>query len=377
MKIEAPAAKVTQGNLVLFATSLKVSDLIKEGFYCVDKLEPNDKTDSGYQRVLQENRAKKLANYIQEGQESRDAFLPTSVFLATEKNIVYDETTHKITFSTNELGSFSVVDGQHRLEGLRIAAEKDRRVLDFQIPVNIAHNMPFIHQMCHFLIVNTSQKSVDKAVEQDIYARLSQMKHTEDIPNLPKWIQKIVDKGEISKALHIAQYLNSEPESPWHGKIQMANELKSGKHTIKQGSFVNYLNKYLLLPSNPIYQINVLDTQKRILLNYWKAIANILDDGTNSVLFKTNGLSVFANFSAALFSKIHSTDTNYKVESIQDLLQHCFDSMEGEYDDLGYPEFWSVGGKASAINQAAIGKIVHQMVKALNYTGDTSQDIVL
>lgn len=32
---------------------------------------------------------------------------------------------------------------------------------EFQIPVNIATELDAISQMCHFLIVNTTQKSVD------------------------------------------------------------------------------------------------------------------------------------------------------------------------------------------------------------------------
>jgi hypothetical protein len=33
---------------------------------------------------------------------------------------------------------FNVVDGQYRVDGLKMAAEKDSRVLDFEVPVNIA-----------------------------------------------------------------------------------------------------------------------------------------------------------------------------------------------------------------------------------------------
>jgi len=80
---------------------------------------------------------------------------------------------------------FSVVEGQHRIEGLKLAAEKDRGLMDFEVPVNIAVNLPEIHQMCHFLIVNTTQKSVDQSVEQRIFPRLSNAVNFEDVPNLP------------------------------------------------------------------------------------------------------------------------------------------------------------------------------------------------
>lgn len=86
-KIVIAASKVRQGALVLYTTSMKVSDLVSEGFYSVETLDPDNLNDKGYQRLLNKARAKKLADYIIKGQDSQDAFLPTSVFLATDKGI--------------------------------------------------------------------------------------------------------------------------------------------------------------------------------------------------------------------------------------------------------------------------------------------------
>lgn len=342
MKITAPAAKVQQGELVLFTTSLKVRDLMRPGFYSIERLDSTGPKQKGYQRLLQKNRARKLADYIIKGQETADSFLPTSVFLATEKTISYNDNTHEIAFSINPHNPmFSVVDGQHRLEGLRMASDKDESVMNFEIPVNIAHEMPFIHQMCHFLIVNTTQKSVDKGVEQNIYSRLTQRMTTENVPSLPKWIQTIVDRGVVDKALEITKYLNETEESPWQGKIEMANEIKTKEHTIKQGSFVNAIQKYVLTPSNPIATYS-LEQMNKILLNYWKAIAEILDNDSNSVLFKTNGLGLFCRFSSFIFMKLDADSQKYTVDNIQNLLQKCFDNMEGDYDDIGLPNFGKV-----------------------------------
>ena len=96
-----------------------------------------------------------------------------------------------------------------------MAAKKDDRVLEFMVPVNIAANLPRLHQMCHFLIVNTTQKSVDKAVEQRIVARLTEALDVEDTPSLPKWILNVVERGEVEKAVKLVIFLNEEPDSPW------------------------------------------------------------------------------------------------------------------------------------------------------------------
>lgn len=97
-KIKMPAVRVCQGALVLYTTSMKVRELVSNGFYSVETLDPDDTNDKGYQRLLNKTRAKKLADYIVKGQDSRDAFLPTSVFLATDKSINFDERDNTIEF---------------------------------------------------------------------------------------------------------------------------------------------------------------------------------------------------------------------------------------------------------------------------------------
>jgi hypothetical protein len=48
--IKLPAARVRQGALVLYATALKVRDLVADNFSSVDTLDPDDPGDNGYQR---------------------------------------------------------------------------------------------------------------------------------------------------------------------------------------------------------------------------------------------------------------------------------------------------------------------------------------
>jgi len=162
--ITRPAALIRQGSLRLYATSIKVADLNLPNFYTINTLDPEE-AGPGYQRILNRGRAKKLADYLLDGQIEGDAFLPTSIFLATNKDIPFDSVTNTITFDVEVVGPFNVVDGQHRIAGLIEAATKNSDLLQFEIPVNIAVSLDDVSQMCHFLIVNTTQRSVDKAVE--------------------------------------------------------------------------------------------------------------------------------------------------------------------------------------------------------------------
>ena len=351
--------------MVLYSTSIEVKYLVQTDFYSVKKLDPENKTETGYQRLLNTVRAKKLANYILKGQESQDAFLPTSILLATDKDIEHNVSNNTITIS-NDIWSFSVVDGQHRLEGLRIAAEQDNDILDFQVPINIAIKLDKISQMCHFLIVNTTQKSVDKAVEQRIYARLTEATDVENIPNLPKWIQTIVSRGEIGKALKIVDYLNSDTTSPWQGKIQMANDEKGKGTTIKQGSFVTLLKKNILVAHNPLDALGDFDREKRVFLNYWKAVCSLLNDGSETVLFKYNGVDLFCKFSIPFFTKLIGSGKDFTVDKMTKDLEMCFESMEGEYAGVGHPDWWRKGSTAGGMNSGALAKVAQEMAKALH-----------
>ena len=368
--LELPVAKVQQGDLTLYSTAIKVKILTQNQFYSVETLDPKDQGDSGYQRLLNQARARKLSDYIVKGQEEQDAFLPTSVFLATDKSLDFDAATNTISFDQAAIGPFSVVDGQHRLEGLKMAAKKDDRVLEFAVPVNIAANLPKLHQMCHFLIVNTTQKSVDKAVEQRIIARLTEAVDVEDIPSLPKWILNVVERGEVEKAIRLVDYLNQESESPWRGKIRMANDPNS--NMINQRSFVKAIVKYVLTANNPIAVLNDFNKEKRIFLNYWKAISEIIDDGNASVLYRYNGVELFCRFSIPFFTILQSNN-KFTVNAMKELLSMCFENIEGEYAGVGHAQWWTKGGKAGGLNAAAIGYVAQEMAKAIHKPSMTAE----
>ena len=295
-----PASKVHQGNLVLYTAPVKVKNLI-EGFYEIDRLNYKNPKSGGYQRLLEDKRAKEFSGYLLSGLDKGDVLLPTSAFLATDKDIPFDEGNSTITI-TPDILPFFVVDGQHRLEGLRIAAAKDERILDFQVPVNIAVGLGNLIQMCHFLVVNTTQKKVDKSIEQQIIAWLSEGWDTEDLPTLPSWVSARVEMGSDRRALRIVEHLNESDDSPWKNRVIMANAPNKNGSVTQKMFVIRIVESVLRDVNNPLARPETeLLTGKKIFLNYWKAIANILDDGGEpSALYQTSGMTVFCLFSTPL-----------------------------------------------------------------------------
>jgi hypothetical protein len=218
--------------------------------------------------------------------------------------------------------------------------------------------------MCHFLIVNTTQKSVDKSVEQRIVGRLTDALDVEDMPSLPRWILNTVERGEVDKALKYVDFLNEGDDSPWRGKIAMANADRDGA-TINQKSFVKAIVKYVLTANNPLSAFKDFEKEKKIFLNYWKAIAQILDDTNADVLYKYNGVELFCKFSIPFFMKLQDKGS-FTVSTMVALLRTTLDNVEGEYAGVGHPEWWTSGGKASFLNSGAINVVSQEMAKALH-----------
>jgi DGQHR domain-containing protein len=369
--ITRPAAQVRQGSLKLYATSMRVRDLKLPNFYRIDKLDPND-AGPGFQRLLNQARAKRFAEYLLDGQSEGDAFLPTSIFLATDKDIAFDPATNTITFDIGNVGPFNVVDGQHRIAGLVAAADKNPELLDFEIPVNIAVSLDDVSQMCHFLIVNTTQRSVDKAVEQQIVSRLTSMIGLESVPTIPRWIRRQVEKGEDARALQIAHYLNAHESSPWFGKIRMANDEDGRAATINQQSFVTSIKKYVFSSNNPLSSPAFDAMRQMILSNYWSAVVDLLVDPESpkpSVVFKTIGVDLFHMVSATVFTHL-ANRKDFKRETIKALLQRGFDNLSGDNVAIANREWWQRGAGASGVNSAAVRKLATALNHAINIQDD-------
>jgi DGQHR domain-containing protein len=365
-KIEVPAARVKQGNLTLYTTSIKVSDLLSENFYSIERLDPNNQK-AGYQRVLNETRAKRLAKYLISGLDAGDSFIPTSIFMATDKELKFHPENNMLEIDIAEIGPFSIVDGQHRAEGLRIAAAEDKRVTDFEVPVNIAVSLNGLAQMAHFLIVNTTQKSVDQGVSQQILARLTDTLMTEELPTIPDWIMRAVEKGDDGKALSFVHYMNVNTNSPWFGKIRMAND-EDASGTINQASAVKTIKKFVLVANNPLLDQEA-KIQNAVFTNYWQAITDLINPSEQTTLYKYVGFEQFSQFFVPFISHILSKHgKKFSVDFMKSILREVFDNLEGDGIGIGTSDFWDIGGQAGKYNSGARSQITKNMVQVLAKT---------
>ncbi|POY37172.1 hypothetical protein C3K47_08950 [Solitalea longa] len=149
------AIKVTQNKKEFFITSLK-SSLLKEHAFVLKRDEDPIK---GFQRLLNENRAKDIAKYMDE----KKGVIPSPLILSAQPNaeMKFDEKTSKISFS-NSRNSFLVLDGQHRLFGMYLAES------DYEVPVIIFKDLKTSDEVNLFIDINTNQKGVPTTLLIDI-----------------------------------------------------------------------------------------------------------------------------------------------------------------------------------------------------------------
>lgn len=371
--VTRPAVRIEQGKLTLFLTYVTPRDLTTKNFYQVDKLEPaTDGSGKGFQRILNDGRANRLARHLREAFPEGYANLPTTIFLATEKALDFNTRSNTLSFDPETVGPFSVVDGQHRIEGIIKASKENNKLLDFQLPATIAPMLDDTHQMYHFYIVNTTQQAVEIGLQQQIISRFTDMKGIDDLPYLPFWFQRQVELGSDAQALRLVEFLNTSDDSPLKGRIRMANDSER-RGRINQSGLVNILKSNVFHGTNPI-SLKEPDITRvnKIMLNYFNAIDHLLvSDGgrETTIVYKNNGLFFFLSISKWVFTSIYASGKSFTVESISETLQQAFGNLEYEYQAIANREWWMPGGSsisASGLNRATATLYANAFLRALS-----------
>ena len=115
---------VRQGDHKFYSLTLP-SELLAETCYVVDRTED---PIEGFQRELDEKRAKEIATYIDSGLGT----IPSSIVLSAQEDaeLVYNSSKKSISFKSLR-NAFLIIDGQHRVYGFMHAKKA------FRVPVII------------------------------------------------------------------------------------------------------------------------------------------------------------------------------------------------------------------------------------------------
>ena len=353
--VQRPAVEIKQGNLNLYLTYVTPQELADPGFYTVEKLDPQ--TSEGFQRLLNESRVTRLARHLRDAFDSGYANLPTTIFLAIDKDLAFDPSTNSLTFDTAETGPFSVVDGQHRIEGLVRAAKEQKGLANFQLPATIATALDDIHQMYHFYIVNTTQQQVERGLRFRITSRFTDMRGFENLPYFPHWMDLQVQRGSDAQARNLIMYLNDQQESPLRGRIQLANEPARRSHIVKEAGISTIFKRRILTDANPVFEYEQ-DSERmhRMMLNFFRAADSVFvdpDQRAETAIYNNNGIYFLATVSRDIFRSLYDDGNDFRVDKMVDTIKGALEELSA-YHEMSDPQRWIRGqGNESLTRQTA------------------------
>lgn len=291
----------------------------------------------GIQRHISPDRIKKLKQYV----NTKEATFPTSIIVAVPSECTFwDETTNSIVFreyiDENDEGNniylddiAKVLDGQHRLRGLKEADEEldgideDGNDLgEFQLNVAIFVGADIAQQANIFATVNLAQTKVNRSLVYDL-AEYSKSRSPQ-------------------KTCHYtAVALDKNEKSPFYKSIKRLGTATPGrkqegyKETLTQATFVDGLIEHITAdevldrdflirnPGKKLNQPSEHEKQKMVLRElfvneedtliakiywaYFQAVANRWPDAwvrpsdKGNIIKKTNGYRAFARFFGDLY----------------------------------------------------------------------------
>ena len=155
----------------------------------------------GYQRKINDNHCRKIVDYLK-----NDFLLPTAIICAAKKE---DDINTRLR----------VVDGQHRIEALRIIKNEliDRynEIKDKELPVIIIITNEERIEIETFITINKTSKKVDTSLAYILRNRIDKYSSSQDLT---------MPKSEFL-AVEIAVQLNEEQKSIWNNKISFEGPL--------------------------------------------------------------------------------------------------------------------------------------------------------
>ena len=252
----------------------------------VERREYENDKGMGIQRAISTKRVNEIAKYTNDP----DATFPTPIIIS-----VYDIPSNNLgedyfEFDENNIVG-EIIDGQHRVEGLK----KSERKSEFNLPIILMFNLLEEEKAYVFSIINSKQTQVTKSLIYDLFS--------------------VSDNRSPQKTCHqLARLLNNDVESPFYKRLKMLGTKSSQDASLSQGSFIRYLmpliskkpdedyvniklskklNDDLTIPLRYYFINNEDGIIYKILLNVFKALKDTFPIEWNNpdkyILSKTTG----------------------------------------------------------------------------------------
>jgi DGQHR domain-containing protein len=285
--ISYTASLITQGRYRFYTLTMP-SDVLAENA-TVDRRA--EKPVEGFQRLLDENRAKDIARYIDGGVGT----IPGSIVLSAqpEAQLQYTRRTRTLSFRKGPR-AFLILDGQHRVYGFSLSKARLR------VPVVIYNGLEKSDEVRLFMDINTKQRPVPNELLLDI----RRMAETET--------------GEEALLRDVFDLLNKDASSPLLG-LMSPSERRRGR--ISRVTFNAALRPIFVTfgGSDAEYVYRVLNAYLQAWLSGLRAL-DADEKITNPTLFR----AVMLLFPAVAARSSDRYGEEYTVDNFADVLKPVF-----------------------------------------------------
>ncbi len=368
-----------KGRKMWFAF-IPARELLKDGIIKVDKYDKENNPE-GYQRELNRARAEAFAKFIAYG----DKFSPASILLNIRNinNVKLEK--DKISLTDDEY--LWVVDGQHRLEGIKMLFGSGLEYEDMDIPVIMVNLKSKFEEAILFAVFNKTQTGVRYDLVEQILAE--QIKRgNADVESLVNEYNKAGTKilKELQphlKAIEVINILNDDKNSPWYNLIKFPNEQNkiSEKKIIRLRSFSSSLEPlidYFKRGSNPDAK-----TIAKHLMVFWDALKEIMPEAFNDpksyVLQKSTGVTVLHTvYPKILIAAVGENTSIPKKEELVDGLKKIRDFLGDNDENFLFSEYWNAkNGKAgrSGTSKKSFKQLSEEIMASLDSYIQKAQNI--
>ena len=261
--------------------------------------------EDGYQRVVSDQRADKIAEFIDSGN-----YIPTSVLISfSHATLSADK--KRITIQNRKDAGW-VIDGQHRLVG---ASRADTNIV---LPVVAFTDLEIEGQINCFVTINKEARGVSSSL------------YLELLKNLPG--TRSANDDAKTRAVDLAHLLKADEESPFYGRIVSTTSPKNGEL-----SLTNFVRKvHPLLKSNGGSLAPFNDEKRCKILNaYYRALQQVFADEFKSmaqcIFFKTIGFGVMMGVFPTVLQLTTHTSGGFRVAYVVKTLKTIDDYDFGEW----------------------------------------------
>jgi len=272
------------------------SDILRETCFTITReADPKE----GFQRVLNEERAQKIAAYIDSGSGS----IPTAIILSAqpESELKYNSKSKTISFKKNEK-AFLIIDGQHRVYGFIKASQSIR------VPVVIYEELTRVQEARLFIDINTNQEQVPDALLLDVKTLLR---------------NETEDEKRCSELFDI--FYNNDT-SVLKGKLVRATRTQ-GKI-----SRITFNKSVIELLKN---ELKELSTEKSfsVINNYFKAFQKVfteIDSSLSNLIYKPVAFEGLLRSAKAVINKATTKHGKLSYETFYDVVRVLKDNISKE-----------------------------------------------